>query len=83
MARSSYVVRAMQRVSDIQKVNPKRTRFTATDTGARKEALRRLAEGKQTSMPASVAKMMRTGKKGGNFKAPSTQEMDDMIRKGK
>lgn len=81
MARSSYVVRAMQRVADIQKVNPKRKRFTASDTGASREAIRRLAAGKSSSMPTALQRMMKTGKRNPvPFKAPSTNEMEDMIK---
>lgn len=73
----SYAKRAMSTVKKLTKGNPSKTSFTATETGARKEALKNLASG-----PASL-KGLAKGSSGGTIRRPmrepSSDEIEDMI----
>lgn len=74
---SGYAKRAMATVKKLSKDNPGKTSFTATETGARKEALKRFAAG-----PARL-KGLAKGSPGGTIRRPmgepSSDEIENMI----
>lgn len=72
---SDYAKRAMDAVKKISKKNPEKTSFTATETGARREALKRFAE--KPTFDKTMKKRMLGHV--GMVAAPSQQETEDMI----
>lgn len=77
---SSYVRAALKRTAEGEKKG--KTTFTATDTGARKEALRRIATGKNRDYGRYVEKMVKGGIRGGIVPESASQgDIEEMIRR--
>lgn len=74
-----YAREAMRRIASKMKGGQKN--FTASETGARREALRRLGTG-ENDYGKLVKKMTAGGVKVGVMRGPSQSEMEDMIRRG-
>lgn len=77
----SYAKAAMARVKAIQKRNPKQTSFTATETGARRQALSNLAN-RGTQSLKRAARGSSGGKIQRPLEAPSSGDIDKMIKGG-
>lgn len=76
---NSYARGAMARIAGREKAG--QTKFTATDTGARREALRRL-----TSGPPSLGKFVKQGTvkgAGAQFKEVTADDVEGMIKRSK